>query len=40
MAMLCDYSDGQILAKGSITITNTAVASNGNKKVITNLMIA
>ena len=31
---LCDYSDSYILVKGNITVNNTAVANNTNKKVI------
>ena len=35
---LCDYSDAYILAKGNITVNNTAgpgaAANNTNKKVI------
>ena len=31
---LCDYSDSYILAKGNITVNNTAAANNTNKKVI------
>ena len=38
MSSLCDYSDAYILAKGTITVPNTAAAeanaNNANKKVI------
>ena len=39
-SILCDYSDAYILAKGTITVPNTAAAAataaakNGNKKII------
>ena len=44
--ILCDYSDGYILVKGTITVNNTAAAdadeNNINKKVIfvSHLLIA